>query len=305
MNIALITNKDLHHKYWAYTLYTKHNVKLVIHPQEKLDKNITKIIKKKRLLMYGFFWFFLKGLSIIYNKFSSIGLNKIIEKNEKKYFQKYGELYDKIPQNIVHNVETVNSDICLKLIKDNHIDVICFLGGDIAKSKIINSVKLCLNYHSGISPFYNGNKTIMRAVGDFRPNFAGGTLMKMNERIDGGKILKHYLMPILKEDTYGDLFMKGIIGAEKVYDLVLNKLIQGEVLKGIKQQRTFKYVRNVDWIITDDIKLRYFIKNNRMKSYVREEKILDYTEETDLDKIFVNTLSEILVFSNDKSNNKN
>lgn len=300
MNIALVTNKDLHHKYWAYTLYKSHDVKLIIHPEEKSERNFFKIAKKKRLFMYGFFWFFLKTLSIIYNRFSRYGLTKLMGVNEEKYFKEYGELYSTIPKDIIHSIETVNSNLCYDLIKENNIDVICFLGGDIAKSEIINSVSLCLNYHSGISPFYNGNKTVMRAVGDYRPNFAGGTLMKMNERIDGGKILKHYLMPIDENDTYADLFMKGIIGASKVYSEVLTQIKNNDIIEGVVQQRTFKYVRNVDWIITDDIKLRKFIKSNRIKIYKRKEKIIDYTKSTSLNDIFINTLGNILKFSNDK-----
>lgn len=300
MKIALITNKDLHHKYWAYSLYELHDVRLIIHPHEKSGRNIFKIIKKKRLLMYGYFWFFLKALSLVFNKFSKRGLSKLMALNEEKYFKKYGELYDRIPKDLIHEVDTVNSDFCCNLMKENEIDVICFLGGDIAKSEIINSVSICLNYHSGISPFYNGNKTVMRAVGDYRPNFAGGTLMKMNERIDGGKILKHYLMPIESDDTHADLFMKGIIGAVKVYSQVLDQLNQGEGLKGIKQERTFKYVRNVDWIITDDIRLGRFMKRNRMKVYARNEKIFDYTQSTSIEDIFKHTLKYILSYSNGK-----
>ena len=300
MNIALITNRDKHHKYWAYSLYKEHNVKLIIHPQGKSEKNGFKIVKNKRLLMYGYFWLFLKALSMVYNKFSELGLTRLININEDKYFKEYDELYNGIPTDIIHIIETVNSEFCYRLMKENNIDVICFLGGDIAKSKIITSVGCCLNYHSGVSPFYNGNKTVMRAVGDYRPNFAGGTLMTMNERIDGGKILKHYLMPIIASDTHVDLFMKGIIGAVKLYSEALTQLENGEVFEGIRQQRTFKYVRNVDWIITDDIRLRWFIKNKRMSIYAREEEICDYTKSVDANDIFNNTLKNILNLPNDK-----
>lgn len=77
----------------------------------------------------------------------------------------------------------MNSTNTIKLIKENNLDVICFLGGDITKKDFINSTKLCLNYHSGLSPFYNGNKTNFHAVSDFRPNFAGGTLMKIKAKV--------------------------------------------------------------------------------------------------------------------------
>lgn len=173
----------------------------------------------------------------------------------------------------------MNSPDVIELVKKNNIDVICFLGGDITKKELISSAKrICLNYHSGISPYYNGNKTIFHAVSDFRPNFAGGTLMKMNVKIDGGDILAHYLCPIDKEDTAADLFMKGIIGAVKLYNKILNKLNTDESIFKIKQERSFKNVMNRDCTLTNDLRLKSFEKSKKMRWYIRPEKIIDYTD---------------------------
>ena len=215
-------------------------------------------------------------------------------KAEKKYFEKYVKLYNHIPKNLIVDISEINSDKTLKIIKKNKIDILCFLGGEIVDKKIINSVDVCLNYHSGISPFYNGNKSILFSFGDSRPNFAGGTLMLMNERVDGGKILYHYLTPIEDKDNYSDLFMKGIIGCEKVYSLILNKINKNQKIKGITQKRTFRYTTNIDWIITNDIKLLSFMKSGKIKNYIRKEYIFDYSKEDQMNIIFNNTLNSIL-----------
>lgn len=292
MKIALITNRDLHHKFWASQLYFNNDVKLIIHPVG-IKKSISQKVKQKRLFHYGVFYFVLKTLSLCYNKFSGKGLFKSNIRAEKDFFLRYKQQYDEIPKEVIHEVETVNSKSVLKLIKDNEIDVICFLGGDIAKKEFINSVKICLNYHSGISPFYNGTKTNYQAVSDFRPNFTGGTLMRMNERIDGGEILMHYLCPIQDTDRAEDLFMKGIIGAVKVYQEFLEKYTSEA--KGIKQKRSFKYVRNIDWTIVNDIKLSKFYKDSRMKIYEREESIIDYVDKDyDLEDLYRISLKKIL-----------
>ena len=102
------------------------------------------------------------------------------------------------------------------MIKNNRIECIFFLGGDLARAEVINSVKLCVNFHSGISPVYNGNKTTFHAVSNYRPNCNGETLMIMNE-IDGGDILMHFLTSINDEDRAEDLFMKGIIGSVSLF----------------------------------------------------------------------------------------
>ena len=99
-----------------------------------------------------------------------------------------------------------------------------FLGGDIIKNEFINSFKYCFNFHSGISPFFNGNKTNFNACANFRPNFVGGTLMRMSEKIDGGDILMHYLPEINYNDNPGSLFVKGIIGAVEMYTYLLSDI---------------------------------------------------------------------------------
>ena len=275
MNIALVTNKELHHKYWVSQLYHHHNnnVRLIIHPSG-VKSSVGNKIKQKRLFFYGLFYFILKVISLFYNKYFSKGLSMSNNRAENIFFKKYENQYDKIPKEIILEVDTVNSTTVIQLIKDNDIDVICFLGGDIAKKNFIKSARICLNFHSGISPYYNGARTNYHAVSDFRPNFTGGTLMKMNERIDGGEIFMHYLCPISGTDRAEDLFMKGIIGAVKTYQEFLNNYSHDA--KGIKQKRSFKFVRNIDWTIINDIKLNVFYKKNRMEIYEREELIIDY-----------------------------
>ncbi|MFY0631402.1 MAG: hypothetical protein JXR05_13535 [Flavobacteriaceae bacterium] len=292
MNIALVTNKKLHHKYWSSQLYLKNNVRLIIHPTG-IQEPLLKKIKKKRLFHYGAFYFILKIVSVLCNKIFKAGLTKSNNRAEREYFSQYEKQYDKIPKSMIHEVKTVNSKTTLKLIKENKIDIICFLGGDVAKKEFINSAKICLNYHSGTSPFYNGTKTNYHAVSDFRPNFVGGTLMKMNERIDGGEILMHYLCPIKGTDRAEDLFMKGIIGSVKVYQEFLDKY--KDSAKGISQRKSFKYVRNIDWTIINDIRLKKFYKNNRMKIYEREESIIDYVnKDYSLEDLYRISLKKIL-----------
>ena len=124
MNIALVTNKKLHHKYWAYSMYKKHDVKIILHPHGK--KNIIDRIRNKNLFKYGLFYFILKVLSIIYNKIMPKSMLRQIEEYEKKYFIEYGQKYEEIPKQIIHDVETVNDIEVIKLLKKNDIDIICF-----------------------------------------------------------------------------------------------------------------------------------------------------------------------------------
>ena len=150
---------------------------------------------------------------------------------------------------VIAEIDIENSEEVINLIAKKKIDVVCFLGGGIANNDLINSPNIaCLNFHSGISPYYNGSKTIFHALSDFRPNFCGGTLMKMSEKIDGGDILLHYLIPINEKSTPGEIFVQGIIGSVKLYKIALNK-ISSNMYKGVPQSTSYKYLRNIDWNI--------------------------------------------------------
>lgn len=288
-NIALVTNKKLHHKFWVTQLEKEFNVKLIIHPSSKSKNFKSKVFGGK-----NFIWTVLKMLSILYNKFSKKSFTNQLKKGEDNYFKKYELEYQEIDKNKIFEVNSINDNSTINLIKQNNIDVVCFLGGDIVKKTFFENLDvLCLNYHSGISPFYNGNKTIYHAVADFRPNFAGGTLMKMNEKIDGGAILSHYLVPISKDDKASDLFLKGIIGAVKLYKDALNNLDKLNSA-GVVQERSFKYVRNLDWTIYNDIRLNKFYSQNKMKIYSREESILLYYHTNDIKDLYAKSLEKIL-----------
>lgn len=289
MNIALVTNTKLHHKYWASQLCISFNVKLIVHPSSKRKNIKSKLFGSKNFLLI-----FLKILSVIYNFCSKSSIRNQLKKYEEIYFKKYISNYNSIDKRIIHHVDSINDKKSIELFKKNNIHIICFLGGDIVKKSFFNNLDvICLNYHSGISPYYNGNKTVFHAFSDYRPNFAGGTLMKMNERIDGGEILAHYITKINDTDNAYDVFMKGIVGSVKLYKHALNNTEMINV-DGILQEKSFRFLNNHDWNLINDIKLNNFHKSKRIKHYCRDEKIIIYDKRHDLKYLYSQTLQEIL-----------
>ena len=63
MRVALVTNKLPHHKYWAYMLWKKFDVKLILHPK---NNNFIERIKSKRLLRKGYRKFVAQILSFVF-----------------------------------------------------------------------------------------------------------------------------------------------------------------------------------------------------------------------------------------------
>ena len=202
-------------------------------------------------------------------------------------------MFNEIPKSIIFYKSSINSKSSIELIKNNRIECLFFLGGDLARAEVINSVKLCVNFHSGISPIYNGNKTTFHAVSDYRPNFCGGTLMIMNERIDGGDILMHFLTSINNDDRAEDLFMKGIIGSVSLFQRFIDNDFDH---KGcVKQKKSFRFFNNLDWNIVNDIRLNQFDSSKRIKFYNRKEIILDYSGKNfDLKTVYSEIISNII-----------
>lgn len=298
MKIAIVTNTNFRHKYFAVKLFNNSDVKLIIHPRTDKPLNVLERIKSKKLSKYGILLFIAKYTSIIYNIICSGSMLRSIKRKEKAYFSVYDKEYYKIPAQFIHKVNTVNSPEVVKLIKKNDIDIIVFLGGDIAKKDLIKSAKVCsLNYHSGLSPFYNGNKTNFHAVSDFRPNFVGGTLMYINEKIDRGRIISHYLPEIKKDDSAADLFMRNIEGAVQLYLDYFKYLESAEKLpEGVEQKKSMKNTNNRDWNLNNDLRLAYFEKSKRMKYYCRKSKIIKYYDlnSNDRELMYSKVLSTIL-----------
>ena len=63
---------------------------------------------------------------------------------------------------------------------------------------------------------------------------------------------------------------------------------------GIDQNKSFKYLVNNDWNIINDVKLNLFKKYNKIRPYLREEEIISYTNDNDINDLYQLSLSRIL-----------
>ena len=277
--IALVTNESLHHKYWVVELYEKLDICLIIHPRNKISSySHLERLRKKKIFQYGFFYGCLKILSLIYNQLFSVSRDRQLKKLSVQKFHGYEEKYNRIPKEKLYFTNSVNTESCIKKIKNNEIDFIFFLGGDIAKRDFISSPRVkTLNFHSGISPFYNGNKTNFHAFINRDFHLIGGTLMYMNEKIDGGRIIAHTLPRISRHDKAASIFYRNIKMAVRVYVDFIQKVSSIKKLPvGIEQEYTHKYLKNIDWSIREDIKLYFHEKKGIPSSHLRDSIILNY-----------------------------
>ena len=291
-NIALVTNEDLHHKFWVCELYKRLNVVLIIHPRAPFSlKGLYARIKRKRITQNGYPAMLWKILSLFFNRVFKKSRDRIFKKVSFKYFSNYQELYEAIPKVIIFKTATVNSPETINKIKEKKIDFLLFLGGDIAKKELIESPRYkTLNFHSGVSPFYNGNKTNFHAFKNSDFDCIGGTLMYMSQKIDRGHILMHTFPSIESKDNASSLFLKNIQLSVQACQSFLEYFSKTNNLPtGVYQTNTKYYFKNIDWNIVDDFKL-INVESNFVKSKTsRKNQLINYF---DLNREDINMLLE-------------
>lgn len=262
--VVLITNEESHHRFWVSGLEKSAHVVGVVWVRPGKETGRIKLGIQQR----GLIWLMLKLMDALYQKFSTKSFTSRLSTSRSQYFKNYEQYAPQAEQLISINV---NNEQTISFIKKLNPEFICFLGGDIARKHFFEQMDCpVLNYHSGLSPLYNGSGTTFHAVANNRPNFCGGTLMLMNEKIDGGAVLGYYLPSIEASDTAADLFCKGIFGSVKLYSAYLNHLDPIQ-LKGLEQERSALYYRSNDWTISRDLDLAEFEHAAKMARYIRKE----------------------------------
>jgi hypothetical protein len=293
MKVCLVTNKGAHHYYWINELaqHVELSQIVLVDIESKKQKKI-----KRGYKQFGFKWLLLKISSTVFGK-----LNKKygMDTSSADFFQFTNKKIQALRNQFAPQITectTINDEHVIQRIKESKPDLVCFLGGDIAKKKFFEQINVpVLNFHSGISPLYNGSATTFNAIMNGTPNLCGGTLMLMNEKIDGGKMLAHYLTPIEENETGGTLFNKGIIGCVKLYTDFFRFYEQNKAFNSINQGSPLLYFKSNDWTIWEDLKYRSYIQKNIFKKYIRKESVFTYyDQDINTEKMYGQLLTKLL-----------
>ena len=267
--ILILTGQNIHHKYFINELSRCGEIVGIIVEDKK------KRSKKKKMMRFGFIWTIFKILSKVFLK-----INK--ENNPTVLFNK--EEIEKTFNNFQGSVITVNeinSKSTLKKIKNLSPDYICSLGGGLIKHEGISLAKKCaLNFHSGVSPFYNGADINSKVFESRNLNYIGGTLMIMTAKIDGGGILSHFLPSIEIDDTPNSLFCKGILGGTELYREFIEYNEKYNKYNSIQQKTPMHYYLGYDHNIMTDIIVKYFLKKELIKKFLRKETKINYYDKS-------------------------
>lgn len=252
MKVALLTGNELRHKYFASFIssYPGIDLKIVVHESNnKLKENP------------------------LYAKYKIVKAHvDLRKKTEHVYFSKFQK-----NNNNYHSIKVkklkINDQKIINTIKKKNVDFLISYGCSIISKRFINKFKSnFFNIHLGLSPYYKGAGTNFFPFVNKELQFCGSTIMQINEKIDGGKIIHQSRPNFDKNDNIHSVGSKII--KQTVEDLckiiTKKKVIKFYTLKSNFKTKTYKqkdFNQNNLNIALENIKndliYKYMLKNKK------------------------------------------
>lgn len=277
MRIAIITGERLHHKQLCARLAEGADVRAIIHPAAADHGLPGKLAKfRKDVTDCGLIHASLRAASRFPSAVTGWNAKSDYEQAEVDAFEWAESAYEQLDPRLIHGGIDPNSPTAIKILATADVDLVLTLGGPVYRPALINAAKLMLNFHTGVSPIYNGASTIDFAFANGHPHLCGGTLMVTSPVVDGGDILAHYLPSIDGSDTPATLFMKTVGAVPMVVQRLLTFLDDEASYAKCRQTRPLFYYKSRDWTLYQSQSVRSHLRRATTARYAREEAMHEY-----------------------------
>jgi folate-dependent phosphoribosylglycinamide formyltransferase PurN len=276
MRVVIVTGTKPHHKNLCAVIARAHNVVGIIHPSTMAAKPLVKVQRIiRRAKSYG--WGVVGAQALARLPFGGANYRSNGKNESGADFAEGVAVYEEICKPLAHfgcDVRAASSALLLKSLKP---DVTICLGGPVYPKTFIEAGALSLNFHSGLSPLYNGAASIEFAFANGHPHLCGGTLMLMGTEVDGGGILGHYLPEIQSGDTPRSLFCKTVRGAAVMYSQLLPHFeTNGMHFQYIPQPSPLFYTRGFEFSWHHRAMIGRNVRRDIASQFRRAEQIVEY-----------------------------
>lgn len=171
------------------------------------------------------------------------------DKAERKFFG--GVDADEILKNVPVlevTMAELNSEKTIEFVKNANADMLITYGIHKVTDDIINCYEgKSFNIHGGLSPWYRGNTTLFWPFYFLKPNWAGMTIHRLTQRLDGGEILHHSVPKLEYGDKMHEVACKAVMKVADDICGILACLDQGAELICQPQKSTGKLFLSNDW----------------------------------------------------------
>lgn len=153
----------------------------------------------------------------------------------KSWYMEY--LLEKNHEGVILTPSELSEDVAIRLRKLHPDLFVVAAYGKLIPKLILSIPKLgAINIHPSLLPKYRGPSPIQNSLlnGDEK---LGITIMKMDEELDHGPVLKQWEIPIKKNDTFASLHIKSFTDAATNLAQIITEYSEGS-LKPIPQDHT-------------------------------------------------------------------
>ncbi len=144
---------------------------------------------------------------------------------------------------LLHNIASINDEVCLQIIQQIQPDVIIVNGTRIISKKILTCTKaIFINMHVGITPQYRGSHGGYWALYNNDIKNFGTTIHIVDAGIDTGAVLKHaYIIPQVNDNFTTYPVLQVAIGISALKE-VLPQVLKGDYsIKNNTEKGTMYY----------------------------------------------------------------
>ena len=169
----------------------------------------------------------LKTLLLNSNKYNlPIKIKLVVSSSKKAAGLTYAKKWS-IPYIIFNNTSILNEIKLLNELKSRKITFLCLAGymRILSKNFIKKFNNTIINIHPSLLPKYKGLNTHQRAL-KAKEKYSGCTIHFVNQKLDSGKIIAKKKVKIFKKDTLKKLEKRVLKEENKLYPLVLEKLVR-------------------------------------------------------------------------------
>ncbi len=144
--------------------------------------------------------------------------------------------------------EELNSEKVLGFLREHQSPMLVSYGVHRLSPDVISLFpEKAFNIHGGLSPWFRGNTTLFWPFYFLKPNYAGMTIHRLSERLDGGDILHHSLPELRRGDGIHDVASRAVLQVAEDLRKILARLDQGTELRCVPQKSPGKLFVTSDW----------------------------------------------------------
>lgn len=144
--------------------------------------------------------------------------------------------------------EELNSATVINFIKQADASMLITYGVHMVTEEVIACYPdRAFNIHGGLSPWYRGNTTLFWPFYFLKPNYAGMTIHRLTQKLDGGEILHHSVPELEYGDKMHEVACKAVQKVAKDLCEILQCIDDGAEIVCTPQKNAGKLFLSKDW----------------------------------------------------------